>query len=675
LTNRLGTSSSPYLQQHADNPVSWQPWDDTALAQARRENKPILLSVGYSACHWCHVMAHESFEDADVANVMNEYFVNIKVDREERPDLDQIYQTAHALLTRQSGGWPLTMFLTPDGAPFFGGTYFPKESRYGRPGFLELLPQVAAAYREQGPAIVKQAAQLKNAMGRLEPVASGGTLPSDIGERAWRLTASRFDPVDGGFGAAPKFPHAAELEFALRRIAQRDDAEARNVVDTTLERMAAGGIHDHLGGGFCRYSVDAQWTIPHFEKMLYDNAALLPLYAAQARHGSNPAAAAVAEGIVTWLVREMRAGDGAFYSSLDADSEGEEGRFYVWQAGEVEGHLSADEWAVVGPHYGLDRAPNFEQHAWNLREVVPLIDVAAMRRIDPTAAAALLASAKAKLLTARATRVRPGRDDKILTSWNALMIAALARSSRLLGRPEWGAVAFAALDRLRATAWRDGRLLATRKDGDASLNAYLDDHAFLLAALIECMQSDFRTADLEWARELGDQLLNRFEDREQGGFWFTSDDHEPLFHRHKPGHDNATPSGNGVAARALAALAEITGEPRYREAALRTVGVFAERIAAGPEGYATLLLAHADLEAPPPVVLLDGDQATATKWRLALADGPDSGALVIDVSALEHLPVPLAKGARPARGAVAYVCRNFTCLSPITGLAELRRTL
>ena len=367
--------------------------------------------------------------------------------------------------------------------------------------------------------------------------------------------------------------------------------------------------------------------------------------------------------------------DGAFYSSLDADSEGEEGRFYVWQAGEVETRLTADEWAVVAPHYGLDRAPNFEQHAWNLREVVPLIDVAALRNIEPVAAAALLESARATLLAARATRIRPGRDDKILTAWNALMIASLARSARLLDRTDWSDLAFSALDRLRATAWRDGRLLATRKDGDASLNAYLDDHAFLLAALIECMQSGFRIADLEWARELGDQLLTRFEDRDQGGFWFTSEDHEALFHRHKPGHDNATPSGNGVAARALAALAEITGEPRYREAAQRTVGVFADRIAAAPEGYSTLLLAHADLEAPPPVVVLDGDPATASDWRRELARAPDNGVLVIDVSALEQLPAALAKGARPRKAAVAHVCRNFTCLPPITGLTELQRAL
>ena len=376
MANRLAGATSPYLRQHADNPVDWNEWGDEALARARREDKPILLSVGYSACHWCHVMAHESFEDPDVAAEMNARFVNIKVDREERPDLDQIYQTAHALLTRRPGGWPLTAFLTPDGAPYFAGTYFPKHARHGLPGLLELLPRIAAAYHEQGPAIAEQSARLSEALQSLEPGGAGAPLPTDAGARALARFKQTFDAVDGGFGSAPKFPHATELEFCLRASALHDDEGAQRVVRTTLSRMAAGGIADQLGGGFCRYSVDAQWSIPHFEKMLYDNAALLALYADAGRALYEDGFGAVARGIVGWLVREMRAPDGAWYSSLDADSEGEEGRFYVFSREEARAAMSAEEWAAASLHYGFDGPPNFEQRAWHLRVAVPAEEVA-----------------------------------------------------------------------------------------------------------------------------------------------------------------------------------------------------------------------------------------------------------------------------------------------------------
>ncbi|MEP7061161.1 MAG: thioredoxin domain-containing protein [Betaproteobacteria bacterium] len=675
MSNRLGATSSPYLQQHARNPVDWQPWDDAALAQAKRENKPILLSVGYSACHWCHVMEHESFEDDEVARAMNADFVNIKVDREERPDIDQVYQRAHSLLTRQNGGWPLTMFLTPDGTPFFGGTYFPKQSAYGRPGFLELLPKVAQAYREQGETIAAQNARLREWMAKLEPEASDAVLPADSLARAWHKLAGSFDPLQGGFGTAPKFPHAPELELVLHRMTHGGDAEARNVLDVTLSRMADGGIHDQLGGGFCRYSVDAEWTIPHFEKMLYDNAMLLGLYADYGRHARDPAALAVAGDIVGWMLREMRAPDGAFYSSLDADSEGEEGRFYVWLVDEVRATLDADEWAVAAPRWGLDGRPNFEQHAWNLRVSSPLIDIAAHLGLEPQVAASRVASARDKLFAVRTRRVRPALDDKILTAWNALAIGGLARAARVTGgNAQWQRLAFDALDTLRATAWRDGRLRATRQRGDATLNAYLDDYALLLAALIECLQLDFRAPDLEWAVELAEALLAHFEDRTLGGFWFVSHDHESLILRHKPGQDGATPSGNGVAALALARLAVIAGDPRYADAARRTVVVFTPMLNGTPESCPTLLLAHDALARPPALVLLDGDAAMTRDWRdAALRDAPD--ALVIDVAGRTDVPAVLVKGAREMHGAVAFVCRDFTCLPRIDSLAELATAL
>jgi uncharacterized protein YyaL (SSP411 family) len=675
MPNRLAGETSPYLLQHADNPVDWYPWGDEALAIAREQDKPILLSVGYSACHWCHVMAHESFEDPAVAAVMNAHFVNIKVDREERPDLDKIYQTAQALLTRRTGGWPLTMFLTPAGAPFFGGTYFPKESRYGLVGFLELLPRVAAAYREQGEAIAEQSTRLAEALASLEPrTPRDGDLPAQAHAHALAGLKQTFDIANGGFGGAPKFPHPAELAFCVREWAKNGDADALAIVTTSLARMAEGGIHDQLGGGFCRYSVDAQWTIPHFEKMLYDNGPLLALYADVSRVAPHARFADVARGIVGWMTREMRAPDGAFYSSLDADSEGEEGKFYVFSADEVRDALNDDEYAVAAQHWGLDRPPNFEQHAWHLRVVVPLETVAQRLSITLPDAATRLVGAKAALFALRAKRVRPGRDDKILTSWNALAIAGLARAARAVDEPKWSALAFDAADSLRRHAWRDGRFVATRKGERAHLNAYLDDYAFMLAALLELMQTRFRMADYTWARELADVLLAQFQDTAAGGFFFTSHDHEPLFHRTKPGHDDATPSGNGVAAAALIALGHLAAEPRYVEAGERTVRLFAPSIVQSAVGYSTLIEALDDVLAPPTSVLIAGDPAVGEQWQRALTRKLRASLRVFMVGR-EALPRELAKGAAPAQGALAWVCRGTQCLAPVGTLEELQSAL
>ncbi len=671
MSNRLANATSPYLQQHAANPVDWYPWGPEALNRARAENKPILLSVGYSACHWCHVMAHESFDDPAVAAAMNRDFINIKVDREERPDLDQIYQSAHGLLNRRPGGWPLTMFLAPDGAPFFGGTYFPKTGRHGLPGFLDLLPRVAAAYREQGDRLAEQNERLVRALAFLEPVANDAALP--IGAPAVALTGLKhsFDPENGGFGSAPKFPHPAELEFCLRAHARHDDDEALHIVRTTLDHMADGGIHDQLGGGFCRYSVDAQWTIPHFEKMLYDNGPLLGLYADMARVTGDVRHADVARDIVGWMVREMRAPDGAFFSSLDADSDGGEGKFYVWSRDEARAVVSADEWAVAAPFLGLDEPPNFEGHAWNLRVAEPLPQLVAQLGIDMPDARTRIAGARAALFTARAKRIRPARDDKILTAWNALAVAGLARAARACDEPRWVDLALTALDALRTTAWRGGRLLATRRGDRADLNAYLDDHAFLLAALLEAMQTRFRREDFEWARAVADGLLARFEDAQAGGFHFTSHDHETLFHRTKPGHDNATPSGNGTAAQALVQFGHLIGDVRYVEAARRTVALFAGAMAASPGGYSTLLTALTLLESPPALVLLQGDAARCAQWQRALEAHYRPDVQVFNLGGLDDVPASLRKGPLPAEGAVAYVCRGMTCHPAVTALDTL----
>jgi uncharacterized protein YyaL (SSP411 family) len=671
--NRLAAATSPYLRQHAGNPVDWHEWSDEALALARTLDRPILLSVGYAACHWCHVMAHESFEDPDVARVMNECFVNIKVDREERPDLDRIYQTAHALLARRSGGWPLTMFLSPDGAPYFGGTYFPKHARHGLPGFLDLLPRIAAAWREQGPAIAEQNERLAEAMRTLEPD-DGGALPRGAAAAALAGLERTFDAHHGGFGGAPKFPHPFELDFCLRMHARSGDARTLAIVTTTLDRMADGGIHDHLAGGFCRYSVDAQWSIPHFEKMLYDNGPLLALYAEAALVTDSARYAEVARGIAGWMASEMRADDGAFYSSLDADSEGEEGKFYVWTPDEVRGALAPDQWAVAAPHYGLDGPPNFEGRAWHLRVVRPLADVARGLGIDEAAAASRLRDAKERLLAVRALRVRPGLDDKVLTSWNALAIAALLRAARALDEPGFEAMALSALDALARTAWRDGRLFATRRGGEPALPGYLDDHAFLLDALVEAMRTRFRPADYARAIALADALVDRFEDRERGGFWFTAHDHERLFHRTMPGHDDSTPSGNGVAARALVALGHLAGAGRYLEAAGRAVRRFGPSIGESPGGCSTLVGAAHDLEQPPTLVILAGDPGEAERWERALRRRWRPSAHVYRRPA-EGAPDALVKGALPAAGARAWVCHGMTCLPPVDALGDLERLL
>jgi len=525
MLNRLAHETSPYLQQHAANPVDWYPWGTEALERARAEGKPILLSIGYSACHWCHVMAHESFEDPEVAEVMNRLFVNVKVDREERPDLDLVYQTAHQMLAQRPGGWPLTMFLTPEGAPFFGGTYFPKVQRYGLPGFAELCERIATIWRERQADIATQNAALEDAFGRTLPRSRAvrEQFSADVIARLLDELRASFDATLGGFGGAPKFPHLPDLELCLRQ-------GANEIVGVTLTRMCEGGVFDQLGGGFYRYSVDAQWMIPHFEKMLYDNGPLLGLLADAWLVTREPLYERAAAETAQWLMREMQSPEGGYYSSLDADSEHEEGKFYVWSRDEVRALLSAEEYAALARRFGLDRAANFEGRFWHLHGFERASD----------AAAPLVAAARAKLFAARAKRVRPGRDEKVLVSWNALAIRGMAHAGRVFRRPEWIASARRALDFLRARMWQGGRLQATYKDGRAHLNAYLDDYAFLVAALLELLQAEFRPGDLGWARALADVLLEQFEDPQLGGFFFTAAEHERLFHRPKPGHDQAS---------------------------------------------------------------------------------------------------------------------------------------
>ena len=670
MSNRLARETSPYLKQHADNPVDWYPWGDEALAAARAQDKPILLSIGYSACHWCHVMAHECFEDAEVAALMNKYFINVKVDKEERPDLDQIYQTAHQVLTSRRGGWPLTMFLTPDQTPFFGGTYFPKTPKLEKPGMLDLLPQLAASYRDNRADIEQRGKALIAALAHTQPAAAdAGDLTPATRTKALDELKRRFDKTDGGLSEALKFPHPAEMEFCLRCAVALSDAPLLELVKLTLTRMGERGLYDQLGGGFYRYCVDQQWVIPHFEKMLYDNGPLLRLYSDMWLVDPQPLYARVATDTATWVMCEMQAPDGGYYSTLDADSEHEEGKSYVWTPAEVKAALSGEEYAVVAPHYGLDAPPNFEDKHWHLQVAMPLAQVAQQLGGPPERAQALLDAARARLLARRERRVRPARDEKILTAWNALMIKGMVRGFRVFGQRPWLSSARRAIEFIRVNLWRNGRLLATYKDGQARLNGYLDDYAFLLDALIELMQADFRSADLAWAQELADALLDRFEDREHGGFFFVSHDHEQLLHRAKIGPRNDTPSGNSVAALALDRLGHILGEPRYSEAARRTVQAFCPLLEEQPNAHGMLGTALDEQLTPPTLVVLSGD-GDMHAWQRAIDARYLPHVLTLAIPAgTRDLPETLAK---PAGGGLkAWVCQGVTCLPPITDAAKL----
>jgi hypothetical protein len=684
--NRLIRETSPYLRQHAHNPVAWQPWDREALEQARREEKPILLSIGYSACHWCHVMAHESFEDDATARVMNELFVNIKVDREERPDLDKIYQTAFQVLHGRAGGWPLTMFLAHDDqTPFVGGTYFPKTARYGMPAFADVLRRVSEHYRQHRRELREQNRALLEALRADSGSGSAGGDARDLTADPLRAARDQlvgsFDPVHGGFGGAPKFPHPTGLELLLRRWAasvQRGepDRQAETAALFTLRKMALGGVCDQLGGGFFRYSVDAEWQIPHFEKMLYDNGPLLALYAQAWRVTQDPLFRAVAEETGAWVMRDMQAPDGGYYATLDADSEGQEGKFYLWTLEQVQELLDAEDYAVAAAHYGLHRPPNFESHAWHLRVVAEMPEMSRRPDSDAAPLANRLTAARRKLLEARSRRVWPARDEKVLTAWNGLMIRGMAIAARHLGRADFAVSAERALDFVRARLWRDGRLLAVHMGGQSRLCAYLDDHAFLIDGVLELLQCRWRDGDLDFALALAEALLERFEDREAGGFFFTADDHERLIQRPKPGHDDALPAGNGIAAQALIKLGHLTGRTAYLEAAERTLRWAWPTVERIPSACNALLAALEEYLEPGQTVVLRGAAPALEEWRDRCAKPYAPRRMTLAIPATATLPAGLLAERRPEAATVtAHVCGGSECLPPITALADLERQL
>jgi len=690
--NRLARETSPYLRQHAHNPVDWYSWGEEALRRAREEDRPIFLSIGYSSCHWCHVMERESFEDDSVALLMNELFVNIKVDREERPDLDEIYMAATQMLTGQ-GGWPNSVFLTPELKPFFAGTYFPPASRWGRPGFADVLRSAADAYRSKKDDVRRMADEVAAQIARLsEMTPSAQRLTPSVLNRAFGDLAGRFDNEEGGFGGAPKFPHSMDVSFLLRYHRRAGNPEALRMAVLSLEKMARGGIHDQLGGGFHRYAVDAKWLVPHFEKMLYDNALLSRVYleAAQAvgRLGvsaalpsGGPAIAAffkeVARDTFEWVLREMTSPEGGFYSSLDADSEGEEGKYYVWTPQEIAQVLGQQEAALFCNVYGIVPGGNFEQGRSIPHLARSMAQVGSDLRMEEGELRLRMASARARLLKSREGRVRPGRDEKILADWNGLMISALAFGSRVLDEPRWadaaGRAARLVLDRMV----RDGRLLHSFMDREARHPAYLTDHAFLLAAFLDLYETTFDAAWVDEARLMASRLVDRFWDERGGGFYFTASDHETLIARTREGNDGAVPAGASVAALALQRLSALTGDASLLTKAGETLRLYRDRMERFPSAFGMMLCAADQHLAGTRTIVLAGPRHDpgVRAFLQALRDSYDPNsvlALADPAVAGAERALPVLAGKSPIEGrSAAYLCEAGTCRAPVLSPAEL----
>ncbi len=661
MANRLALESSPYLLQHADNPVDWYPWGEEAFEKARREDKPILLSVGYSACHWCHVMERESFEEPEIARLMNEHFVNVKVDREERPDVDQIYMQAVQAMTGH-GGWPMTVFLTPDGVPFYGGTYFPPTPRHGLPSFPQLLQAVAQAWRTRRDEVLRSGQRIAEELNRAERLRRAATLLTDeVLSGAFQGLSAQFDEREGGLAGAPKFPQPMIWEFVLRFWRRTGNPRAGAMARTTLTRMARGGIYDQLGGGFHRYAVDAHWLVPHFEKMLYDNAQLASLYL----HGwlafGDREYRRVCEETLDYLLREMADPAGGFASAQDADSEGEEGRFFVWTADEIRAVLGADADLALR-YWGVDRGPNFEGRnvLWVPGEP------------DPEA----VAPARRRLWEARERRVHPGRDDKVLAGWNGLACRAFAEAGRALGRADYVAAAVRnatfVLDAMRA----DGRLLRTWRGGGARLKGYLEDHAMVAAALLDVYEATFERRWLDEARRLADAMLDLFWDDELEGFYDTGRDHERLVVRPRNLFDNAVPSGSAVAIEALLRLRVLTGETRYEQRALAALRPMADLMARHPTGFGRFLCALDFHLGPVVEVALLGARESLAPLLAEVFGRYQPNRVVAGAADGDTAGIPLLEGRRPVDGkATAFVCRNYACDLPATDVATLARQL
>ena len=676
--NRLQHETSPYLQQHARNPVDWHPWDETALQLAREQDKPIFLSIGYSACHWCHVMEHESFENPAIAQLMNAGFVNIKVDREERPDLDQIYMNAVMAMTG-SGGWPMSVFLTPDLRPFYGGTYWPPQSKWGRPGFPDILKAVHNAWHENRDGVLQQAEQLTAAViqaGR--PALTLEELTVDSLQSAEAALLRSADRTHGGFGSAPKFPHPMDLRVLLRTYRRFGNPDALKVVCLTLDKMAAGGIYDHLGGGFARYSTDERWLVPHFEKMLYDNALLVPAYLEAWQVTQQPAYARIVHETLQYILREMTQPEGGFYSTQDADSEGVEGKFFVWSRPEILQELGADVGELFCAAYDVSDPGNWE-HTNILNTPRPLSVVAQEHGLSLEQLEQQLAAARTHLFERRSHRIPPARDDKVLASWNGLMIAAMAQAARVLDTPVYAAAAKAAADFiLQNLQPTPGRLLHAFKDGRARFNGYLDDYAAMIDGLVELYQTTFEDRYLAAAVSLAENMLDQFWDAEDAGFFYTARDHETLIARNKEIHDNATPSGNNHAATALQKLSRLTGRTEFGARAEATIRALAATILRAPTAAGQALIALDDILGPSYEVVLSGPESEIqTAIRELEQRFIPNKVVAVRPAGLsdEQLPAvlqPLLTGKGTASDQLTVaICQSGACQRPLSGPAAL----
>ena len=683
-TNRLNDETSPYLLQHAHNPVDWYPWGEEALARAEREDKPILLSIGYSACHWCHVMERESFENEAIAAIMNRHFVNIKVDREERPDLDEIYMNAVQIMTRQ-GGWPMTMFLTPELQPFYGGTYFPPDDRYGRPGFANVLEAVATAYRDRRDDVSKQAEQIVEHLTQMSSVSDHGhDLTTELLDGAFRHYRSTFDSRYGGFGNAPKFPPSMGLPFLLRCWQRTGNPNALEMAELTLEKMARGGMYDQLGGGFHRYSTDALWLVPHFEKMLYDNAQLVVAYLEAYQATKKPFYREIAAETLDYVLREMYDADrGGFYSAQDADSEGVEGKFFVWSLDEVEELLGRENAEIFCEFYDITESGNFEGE--NILHIQTPLDIFAKKlRRDEAELKGILLEGKRKLFEARESRIKPGLDDKILTSWNGIMIRGTAFGYQLLNDVRYLEAAEKSADFiLTELSQADGLLLRTYRAGKSHLNAYLEDYSYFSAGLVALYEAGFNPRWLREAERLAEVMIEQFWDDSGGGFFFTGKAHESLIVQSKSAYDSATPSGTAMAVHSLLRLAKHLDRPDFREKAAQALSLYYHQIENAPSGSGQLLCElEFLLSTPREIAVVGAKDAADTKVVLDEIHGrflPHKILALLDPSkhpSAADASLPLTAGKTQIDGkATVYVCENYACQTPTTDIFELKSRL
>ena len=674
--NKLANESSLYLQQHTDNPVDWWPWGPEALAAARSSGKPILLSIGYAACHWCHVMAHESFENETTAALMNEHFINIKVDREQRPDLDRIYQAAHQLIVQRPGGWPLTMFLTPDEQlPFFGGTYFPPEAQQGMPAFADVLSKVAEFHAASPAEAARQGGAVRDVFAKLEPDDKPAASIDVIQKKLRTALGQHADRQHGGFGKAPKFPQTPSLLWLLRHWRstaheKEPDVDALFMTALAQARMAEGGLMDQIGGGFYRYCVDGAWQIPHFEKMLYDNAQLLTLYSDSCQATGEPVFRDAATQLVNWLLNTMQSPTGGFYASIDADSEGGEGRYYTWTVDELRACLDDDTFALVHTMFGLEGVANFEGR-WHVTMSAPFTEVAQQLGEDDAALERKRAMLRKTLLDVRDDRPAPAIDQKILTAHNAMTITALVRAAIVFERDDWFLQAQRCYTFLRASVIDAHGPRASWQDGHARPEVFLDDYVHLIDALLHLLSVEWRDAWLADATRLADQMIERFADEATGGLYFTPHDHEALMVRQKPIADEALPAGNAVAVSVLSRLGHVLGNTRYLSVARGIVDYAAPAMDEFPEAHVSLIDAATALAQEPETIVLRGDDAQCRQWHRDLQKiyAPNRWTVVVPESGA--LPNALSDKPLPESGALAYLCRGMHCEAPISEWSAL----